>query len=187
LTSEFVALLAFLGDFLHFISHLLIVLLQVVEVVGVSGIISTVKLSFFLLMGLFVVHEFLLEVIDLLLQMLDSFIMLDLSYFSVVIGQLLSIALLLALRTVLLLLGLVKGILFSLELGFLVLVVVLGLGIGLVFLLDHAFQRLSFASEDIQLLLDVQSLFHRRFELFSPKFSEVFESICELENIVHFG
>ena len=104
MASEFVALLAFLGDFLLFISHLLIVLLQVVEVVGVSGIISTVKLSFFLLMGLFVVRECLLEVIDLLLQMFDSFVMLDLSYFSVVIGQLLSIALLLALRTVLLLL-----------------------------------------------------------------------------------
>ena len=165
----------------------MIVLLQVVKVVGVSGVISTVKLSFFLLMGLLVIHESLLQVVDLLLQMLDSFVMLNLGNFSVVIGQLLGIALLLALRTVLLLLGLVKGVLFSLELGFLVLIVVLGLGVSLVLLLDHTFKRLSFASEDVQLLLDVQSLFHGRYQLLSPQFSEVFESISELENIVHFG
>ena len=138
-------------------------------------------------MGLLVIHESLLQVVDLLLQMLHSFIMLNLSYFSVVIGQLLCIALLLALRTVLLLLGLVKGVLFSLELGFLILVVVLGLGVSLVLLLDHTFKRLSFASEDVQLLLDVQSLFHGRYQLLSPQLSEVFESVCELENIVHFG
>ena len=138
-------------------------------------------------MGLLVIHESLLQVVDLLLQVLHSFVMLNLGNFSIVIGQLLGIALLLALRTVLLLLGLVKGVLFSLELGFLVLIVVLGLGVSLVLLLDHTFKRLSFASEDVQLLLDVQSLFHGRYQLLSPQFSEVFESICELENIVHFG
>jgi hypothetical protein len=74
------------------------------------------------------------------------------------VGSLLEISLSSTLRTVLGLSGFIKGVLLSLELGFLILVVVLGLGVSFVLLLDHAFKRLSFASQDVQLLLNVIGL-----------------------------
>jgi len=78
----------------------------------------------------------------------------------------------------------VKCILLTLELSFLVFVVLLSFGVSIILLLNHLLQGSSFGFEDIQLILNVQSFFQGRSELIGPQLSEVFKSIREVRNVI---
>jgi hypothetical protein len=79
----------------------------------------------------------------------------------------------------------VKGILLTLELSFLVLVVLLSFGVSIILLLNHLLKRSGFRLEDVKLSLDVHGFFHWSPQLIGPQFSKVFESFREVRDVVY--
>ena len=113
--------------------------------------------------------------------------MLEFSFLSHTVGSLLEVAFLSTLGTVLGLGCFIKGVLLTLKLSLLVLVVLLSLSVGIVFLLDHLLERGSLGSEDVQLSLNVSSLFKGSSKLVSPQFPKVFKSIRKVGDVIHLG
>lgn len=102
-------------------------------------------------------------------------------------GLLAEILLSLTALGVLLVGGLLKGHLISIQLCFLVLIVVLGFRELLLFLKTSLLQSGRFLPETLQHLLDIFGFLDRRFQFILPEFTHVFEGLVVVLHFVLFG
>ena len=119
--------------------------------------------------------ELFTELHDSCVENLNAFLMVFALLFPDAFGLLLKILLGLATLGVLLVGGLFKGQLISIQLCFLILVVVLGFRELLFLLQTSLLQGLSFLSQAFEHLLDIIGFLHRRLQLILPKVFQVFK------------